>query len=208
VAKIDRSSGRDHEKLVSLLINHEMALRAARRSIRALDPARTKMENGRIDSDFELIRSARTARNETIVRAGLEQDLAAAQSYLGEGPPTLARPLLGLPEPSASDRIRLHGRPTTMIGLVPGVDVTAAPILLKLESRPWDDIASSLPLQAISTIVLIGGIALAAAGMGRWNWLGFVALSGALGLAACTGGPSMLLTGLALALVGWKMARG
>ncbi len=58
VAKIDRSSGRDHEKLVSLLINHEMALRSAHRSIQALNPAPTKVEKSRIDNDFALIRSA------------------------------------------------------------------------------------------------------------------------------------------------------
>src|SRR5258708_29819651 len=39
VAKFDRSSGRDHEKLVALLINHEMALRGALRNIQAVDPA-------------------------------------------------------------------------------------------------------------------------------------------------------------------------
>ena len=48
VAKIDRSSGRDHEKLVSLLINHEMALRSAHRSIQALDPAPTKVEKAEL----------------------------------------------------------------------------------------------------------------------------------------------------------------
>ena len=34
LAKLDRSSGRDHERLVSLLINHELALRAAERAAR------------------------------------------------------------------------------------------------------------------------------------------------------------------------------
>lgn len=32
LAKFDRSSGRDHERLVGLLINHELALRAADRA--------------------------------------------------------------------------------------------------------------------------------------------------------------------------------
>ena len=208
VAKIDRSSGRDHEKLVSLLINHEMALRGALRSIQATDPARTKVENGRFDNDFATIESARAARNETIVRAGLEEDLAAAQTYLGAGSRTLARPLVGVPEPSASDRIRFLGRPTTLIGLAPGVDVTAPPILLKLESRPWDVLAITLPIQAIVTVVLVGGIALATIAIGRWAWQGPLALSAAIALAAYTGGPAMLAMGLALALAGSKAARG
>jgi hypothetical protein len=208
VAKFDRSSGRDHEKLVALLINHEMALRGALRNIQALDPARAKVESDRFANDFATLRSARAARNETIVRAGLEDDVAAAQTYLGEGSPTLARPHFGAPEPIASDRIRFLGRPTTLIGLIPGVDVTAPPTILTLETRPLDDLASALPLQAIITIVLISGIALATVGMGRWNRQGSVALLAALALAAYTGGPTSLATGLALALVGWKTARG
>jgi hypothetical protein len=208
VAKIDRSSGRDHEKLVSLLINHEMALRGALRNIQALDPARSERESGRFDNDFATIRSARAARNETIVRAGLEEDLAAARTYLGEGSPTPARPLSSVPEPSASDRIRFLGRPTTLMGLVPGVEATASPTLLKVETRSWDDWENSLPLQVIITILLIGVIALATMGMGRWNWQGSVALSTALGLAGYTGGPTLLAIGLALALAGWKTARG
>ncbi len=208
VAKIDRSSGRDHEKLVSLLINHEMALRGAFRSIQALDPARAKVENGRFDDDFATIESARAARNETIVRAGLGDDLAAAQTYLGEGSRTLPRPLVGVPEPSASDRIRFLGRPTTLIGLAPGVDVTVPPILLQLESRPWGDLAINLPIQAIITVVLLGGIALATIGIGRWAWQGPLALLAAIALAAYTGGPTTLALGLALALAGSKAARG
>jgi hypothetical protein len=208
VAKIDRSSGRDHEKLVSLLINHEMALRGAFRSIQALDPARTKVENGRFDDDFATIESARAARNETIVRAGLGDDLAAAQTYLGAGSRTLPRPLVGVPEPSASDRIRFLGRPTTLIGLAPGVDVTVPPILLQLESRPSGDLAINLPIQAIITVVLLGGIALATIGIGRWAWQGPLALLAAIALAAYTGGPTTLALGLALALAGSKAARG
>ncbi len=34
LAKLDRSSGRDHERLVALLIHHELALRAAERALR------------------------------------------------------------------------------------------------------------------------------------------------------------------------------
>ena len=47
VAKFDRSSGRDHEKLVSLLINHEMALRSAQRNVQWTEQAGTKNENHR-----------------------------------------------------------------------------------------------------------------------------------------------------------------
>ena len=72
VAKIDRSSGRDHEKLVSLLINHEMALRSARERPRRLIQGRPRLHN-RSAQDFDPFRLARSARMETIRRAGLEE---------------------------------------------------------------------------------------------------------------------------------------
>jgi hypothetical protein len=95
-----------------------------------------------------------------------------------------------------------------MIGLISGVDVTAPPTSLMVETRPWDELATSFSPQAILSILLIGGIALATIGMGRWNLQGFVPLVAALGLAACAGGPMMLLIGAALALIGWMTAQG
>ena len=47
ITKIDRSSGRDHERLVSLLINHEMALRSAREALDGVTPG--EPERGMIE---------------------------------------------------------------------------------------------------------------------------------------------------------------
>ena len=59
VAKIDRSSGRDHEKLVSLLISQELALRSADRSHQRVDPAGAKTPDDRPGRNSEMIQSAR-----------------------------------------------------------------------------------------------------------------------------------------------------
>ena len=150
VAKFDRSSGRDHQKLVSLLINHEMALRGAERNVRWARLAATEEAKSRIDQNLDRIRLARTTRDDTMQRAGLEEDLASARSYLGEARANLIRPMGGVPEPSEPDRIRLFGQPTSMIGIMPGIEETRSEVPLTLERPQWD-------ASARITAVSIGG---------------------------------------------------
>jgi len=208
VAKLDRSSGRDHEKLVSLLINHEMALRSAERSDPRGEPAATKTENDGAERNSEQVRAARAARVEITRRAGLEADLASVQSYLGESPADVTRPLVGVPEATTPDRIRYFGRPFTLIGVVPGVDEPSSTTSLILESRPWQESGNSPPIQTIVTLLLLVGIALVTTGSRRGFWISSLALLMALGLAGSMGGPIILAGGLGLAAAGWKNARG
>jgi hypothetical protein len=208
VAKIDRSSGRDHEKLVSMLISHEMALRSAERSEEQRDPAAAKAENDRTERHSELIRAARAARVETTRRAGLEQDLAAAAFYLGTSPANLTRPQLGVPEPNAPDRIRRFGRPFALIGVMPGLDEPSPRTSLILERRPWPEDANRQHDQAIIALALLLGIVLVTTAWRLGIWGHFLALVMALGLAGYTGGPLILAGGLGLAAAGWKRARG
>jgi len=207
VAKIDRSSGRDHEKLVSLLINHEMALRSAERSDRRSDPAAPKTDNEGAGPDSQKIRAARASMAETTRRAGLEADLASAQSYLGEAPADLTGPLVGVPEATAPDRIRFFGRPFTLIGALPGMDKPSSRTSLTLEPRPWDESANQTPIPAIVMLLLLVGIALVTTGLRRGFRINAPALIMALGLAGYTGGPMILAWALGLAAAGWKKAR-
>jgi len=208
ITKIDRSSGRDHEKLVSLLINHEMALRGALRNVQRSEPGATKVEGVQLEHVLALIRSARAARDETMRSAGLVEDLVSAQTYLGEMPANLTRPLGGVAEPSATDRIRFLGRPFTLMGEIPGIDGTSSPISLNLESRPWDAIGNALREQSIVLILLLAVVLLVTASIGRSRWPRFLALPAAIGLAGYTGGPLILAVGVGLAAAGWKMTRG
>ena len=208
VARFDRSSGRDHEKLVSLLINHEMTLRGAQRSVRWTARAETNNERGRVEHDLALIQAARATRDETMRRAGLDEDLSSARIYLGELPANPARPMGGVPEPSEPDRIRLLGRPTPLIGMMPGIEAASTKASLTLEDRPWALHGYGTRYLSTFTILLLVGLLLATVFVGRGNWQSSVALVTALGLAGFTGGPLILAGGVGLAVAGWRMGRG
>jgi hypothetical protein len=207
VAKLDRSSGRDHEKLVSLLINHEMALRSAERNVRWTRHGPTKDEIARVEHDLALIRVARTTRDDTMRRAGLEEDLSSARIYLGELPARLIRPMGGIPEPSEPERVRLVGRPASLVGVVPGIEGKSSAASLTLEARPWDAFDTlSLP-RFVTAMLLFTILLLVIISLGRRNWPNSLALVTALGLAGYTGGPLILAGGMGLAIAGWRMNR-
>ena len=107
VAKFDRSSGRDHEKLVSLAHQSRDGPSKCpeKRSMDRVGRAPRQSVTGPITTSRS-IRSARTARDETIAKAGLEDDLSSARIYLGETLADVSRSPVGVPEPSAPDRIR------------------------------------------------------------------------------------------------------
>ncbi len=207
VAKFDRSSGRDHEKLVSLLINHEMALRGAQRNVRWTVRSGTSEESGRVEHDLALIRASRAARDETMRRAGLDEDLSSARIYLGEMPAKPTRLTGGVPEPSEPDRIRLFGRPSPLLGTMPGIEATSSTVSLTLEDRPWDVIGKGTRYASIVAILLLVGLLLVTVSVGRWRWQSSLALVTALGFAGFTGGPLILAGGVGLAAVGWRMGR-
>jgi hypothetical protein len=207
VRRIDRSSGRDHERLVSLLVNHEMALRSAERNVGQIARGSTRADVDGDRADPRAIQAARTSVIETTRRAGLEADLASVQSYLGESPRGLTGPLVGIPEPSISDRIRLFGYPFALIGVMPGVDDPSSRTPLTLETRSWLARRNQLPGRLVITLALLFGIALLATGLVRGLWSTALALSMALGVAWVTGGPLLGAGALAMAAAGWKTVR-
>ena len=206
IAKFDRSSNRDHEKLVPMLIGHEMYLRSALRSQAGDHPA-GRAETERAERGPERIEAARATRVESLRRAGLEQDLAAANRYLGQAVENVMRPLAGVPEPNAPERIRTFGLPSPLMGVLPGVDDPPSKTPLVLESRPWDDRANQPGGQTIIALLVLMAIALVTTWRpGRRT--SSLALFMALGLAGYVGGPLTLAGALGLAAAGWKKARG
>jgi hypothetical protein len=208
VAKIDRSSGRDHEKLVSLLVNHEMALRSAARSDRRGVPEAAVPRIGRSGPSAEKIRAARAATVDATRRAGLGADLASVQWYLGESPEDFAGPLVRVPAAIASDRIRLLGQPFAFFGVIPGIDEPSAKTSLTLENRPWLARASIPPIRAMVTLGLLFGFVLVTSGARAGIWINRSALILASGIAYALGGPLITAGALALAAIGWSAARG
>ena len=204
ITKIDRSSGRDHERLVSLLINHEIALRSAERSARWSAAGGTGTRNDRAEQDSEMIQSARRDRMETIRRAGLDDDLTSSQRYLGQSPANPTRPLVGVPEPNEPDRIRFFGRPSTLIGVIPGIDEPSSGNSLILEDRDSEGTRDSTRNPVILTLSLLLGIALLTTASRRNPWINGFALAMALGVVGSVGGPLILAGGLGIAAIGWK----
>jgi hypothetical protein len=207
VAKLDRSSGRDHERLVFLLLSHEMALRSAARSDRLGDQQAKPRTPGAGPSP-EKIRAARATSVETTRRAGLEADLASVQNYLGESRKDFTGPLVPVAEPTTPVRIRLFGHPFTLIGAIPGIDEPASRPSLTLDYRAWAAFVSRPPVRLIMTLILTLGIALCTTWFRGGRWITSLALAMATAIAYTLGGPIIALASLALAGVGWAKARG
>jgi hypothetical protein len=207
VTKIDRSSGRDHERLVALLISHEMALRSAERSESQSDPRTGGAASDRVKQHSELIRAARATRVETTSRAALQQDLAAASGYLGTSSAELSRPLVGVSEPNAADRIRRFGRPFPYIGVLPGLDELPPKTSLILEPRLWQNDTTRPRARAMVGLVMVVACVVLATARRRGVWTQLAGLAVALGFAGYTGGPLALVGGLGIAAAGWRKAR-
>jgi hypothetical protein len=142
----------------------------------------------------------------TVRAAGLNDDLASAQGYLGLTQGSSNRPAGGIPEPVAPCRIRAFGAPTAMIGVVQGLDEPSIHPRLRLggaaRGEPSDGgtTRSAILGSALAGIVII---ATALAGP-RASIAAAASLVVMLTIAALAGGPLMLAAGLALAAVAWK----
>jgi hypothetical protein len=206
--RIDRSSGRDHEKLVSLLINQELALRAAERSIRWSDALELKQAGSRSERESAFVRTARTDSIETLRQAGLEEDLASAQAYLGQSPKGSGRPMIGAPELFASDRIRSPGDRTTFVGVVAGVDAPPAGGRLTIESQSRDGVRQYPRARGLLLVVAVVGISLLTTVFRRRVWVDSLAFAFVLAVAGYWGGPVVLVGATAITAVAWWIGRG
>ena len=198
--KLDRSSGRDHERLVSMLINHGLAIRSAERAA-SLEMA--SFRGSAEESEFlGAIASARIGLEETVRSAGLPDDLASARGYLGLSPEAGNRPPRAIPELLAPCRIRAFGQPSAMIGMVTGLEEApdGATLIIEGDARGtslrgggdrWVVLAAALAVAAIAAMSLDGRRAPVAAG---------ISLVLMLAASALAGGPAMLAGALGLAV--------
>jgi hypothetical protein len=205
--KIDRGSNRDHQKLVTMLIGHEMHLKSAQRSEEGGFPS-AKDENERVSKGPEWFQAARAARSDAVRKAGLVQDLAIANRYFGDQTTKLSGPSVGIPEPNAPERIRNFGRPISFWGALPGVDDPTSKTSLVLETKPWTESVTWPASETIVALLVLHLIGLFATFLRRGIFASSTALVMALGLVGYMGGPLSLAGALALAALGWKKARG
>jgi hypothetical protein len=206
VPKMDRGANRDHQKLVTMLIAHEMHLRSALTSEEG-GHATVKVDALRAAHGPEWIEAARAARVEAVRRAGLEQDLFAANRYTGIVSSQPSGPLLGVPEPIGPDRIRTFGRPVALLGLLPGMDDPHPNASLLIGGRPWEESVKSPTVEMIGALLVLLLIGL----LGATFWRGVLAQRAALvmtlGLAGFMGGPLSLAAAIGVATVTFVKGR-
>jgi hypothetical protein len=208
VNRIDRVSGRDHEKLVSVLITQEMALRDAERSFRWSESQTPKPTDSRGPAELRMIESVRAERLELLRRARLEDDLASAQAYLGQSAKGLERPVVSVPELYAADRIRSPGERATFVGILPGVDAPRTRNLLTVASRGRDASWQPDRIAALLTISALVALSLAALVFPRVREVDLVILTVVVIVAGYWGGPVFLLGILLLMVAAVWAARG
>jgi hypothetical protein len=206
VPRIDRGSDRDHQKLVSMLIGHEMRLRSVSRSDR-LTVAGAGASSKELGAGSDWIEAARARRAEAVRRVNLEQDLAIANRYLGASSRGEVQNSPIVPEPNAPERIRTFGRPISLMGVLPGVDVPPTKLSLVAESFLWTPNANEPMSRMIIALGLLMVIGLITTGWRPGVRTGMLALFLVLGLACLLGGPLELAAALGLALLGFRKGR-
>jgi hypothetical protein len=207
VGQISRSSGSDRQRIVPLLIAHELALRSAERSLRWNARSGESSRKERAERDLELIRSTRKALTEMLRASGMDDEIARAQLALGEPSRPTAMTAAGPTDSTTPARIRSLGRPSFLIGLTAGLDEDATIILGTLaRMTPETDI----PERARSILMLgfLAALLVAAMPHPRPGRRAAVMLAGILGLVGFVAGPIVLAAGAGLGGLGWFTRSG
>ena len=202
LAQIDRSSGRDRERVTSLLIAHEITLRSAESSLRWSARLGEQTRKERAERDLEVIRSSRKALLESLRSAAMDEEIDAAQNYFGMPRKSPVGTLVAAPELVSPDRLRSLGRPSFLIGLSSGLNEQPTRINGSLENAGSND--SETPDRARSTLMLWLSLALGLTAVARPRPAAssLLILIGLLVMVGFMGGPVALTTGLALAAAG------
>ncbi|WP_165243950.1 hypothetical protein [Paludisphaera soli] len=209
IAAMDRGSGRDRGLLVSLLIEHESALRGAERVLAAASKGADRARRDRAARDLEVVKASRLQVVEALRSTGLDEPVAAAWSYLGlrgKGP-DVAPSGAGVPEQVDRERVRRLGRPAYFAGPAPGL--TDPPMRLEVEGDRAPEYVAVSEGRARSLLLLALLMGLGLAGLTSAGQAGAQSLIAAatLSLAAVAGGPLALSAGAAALAWGW-LTRG
>ena len=143
VPRIDRGSNRDHQKLVAMLIGHEMRLQKRCQERAASGACLASFgRSSRTGVSPGWIQAARAARADAVRRAGLGAGPRDRESLSGRGTPRASGPS-GVDGRSGAQLRRSAfarwGGRFRCIGVLPGVDDAPAKISLEsAEGRPWN----------------------------------------------------------------------
>ena len=111
-----------------------------------------------------------------------------------------------VPEPNSPERIRTLGRPISLMGVLPGVDVPPTRLPLMAESGLWTANANEPASRMIIALVLLMVTGLLKTGWRPGVRTGILALFLVLGLACLLGGPFEVA--VALGLGSWVSGKG
>lgn len=205
VADMDRASGRDRGRLVSLLIDHESTLREAEHALLSATRSPDRTRRDRAARDLEVVKSARIQLSESLRSTGMEEPIAWARRSLGLVDETQdAAPAATVStEPADQERIRRLGRPTFFAGVSPGL--ADPPARLEVEADRAEDYSGVSESRARSLLLLALLIGLGLAGLTSARQAGAQSLIAAacLSLAAVAGGPLALVACSVALLAGW-----
>ena len=154
LAEIDRGSGRDRDRLTSLLINHELALRTVEHALRAVSKRGIdRARRDRAARELEVVKASRAAVLEAVRSVGLEEQIEAARVYLGLSAKATDAQIRGVPEPTGVDRIRMLGKPTFLNGPAPGLQDPPIQVEAVADEPSW--YAGSTADRARSMLLLV-----------------------------------------------------
>ncbi|WP_165227420.1 hypothetical protein [Aquisphaera insulae] len=202
--QMDRGSGRDREKVAGLLIAHELNLRAAERSIRWSSRHLPSDRRDRAERDLAEIQASRRLLIEGLKAAALDDEIAAALSYLGQDE-TPASTAISVAEPAIGDRIRGLGRMSFLIGMAPGIaDEPASLTISRGNSPAVSEGETADRARSLLMLVVLAAIGLAAIVRARPGAWGLFILGAMLGLLAFAGGLLPTAAGLVATVAGWS----
>jgi hypothetical protein len=203
LGRLDRSSQRDCEALISSLVRFELLLRDAERSALWNVSAPVEYRELRIRRLQERARFARRKLEDAIQNAALDEFAESARIHLGLVADDPDSSTLEIPEPSTQVRIRRIGRPRFFKGETSGKSQAAALVWGTVPQRRPFDRPRDWVLALLGVIAAISTVGLAVKFAERARWLGPASLALALVALAIGLGPLALAAGLALGGLGW-----
>jgi len=207
LAEIDRGSGRDRERLTSMLISHELALRTVEHALKAV--SRRGVDRARRDRaarELEVVKASRAAVLEAVRSVGLEEQIEAARVYLGLSAGSSEAQTRGVPEPAGVDRIRKLGKPTYLNGPAPGLQDPPVEIEVVADGPSWYAGSTADRARSLLLLVLLLGLGTIGLTAARLASAQSLMIAACLALAGLAGGPAGLAAAAAAVAVGWTSA--
>jgi hypothetical protein len=208
-ARIDRSSGRDRQRALALLISHETALRDVERSLQWNARRDDRGRGEQAGRDLEIIAASRKTLQENLRAAALDDEIEAAEAYFGAAPKVAPASAVAVPDPASPDRLRNIGRPSFLIGMSSGLDEPPSRILGVLaeesgaESETVADVSDQERPRALLLLGFLGAILLTVGVRIPRPATTFLICAGLLGFLTFLGGPVLTSAGFVLCAMGY-----